>query len=148
MFVISLLHSDKDPPNRRVFIFLRFYMLTFEETKQFYKSSAWKLFRARILRRDAYTCQYSKRYGKLVEAKVVHHILPLEFYPEHRLKAWNLISLSNAAHEKLHNRNSHTLSLEGWRLMEKTAQAQGITLTREDQIICLGLGENDTTAGG
>lgn len=116
-------------------------MLTFEETKQFYKSSVWKLLRARVLRRDQYLCQYNKRFGKFTPATVVHHIMPLEFYPEHRLKGWNLISLSNAAHEKMHNRNDHTLTLEGWRLMEKTAQAQGIVLTREDKIICLGLVE-------
>lgn len=117
-------------------------MYSFEETKQFYKSGAWKLQRARVLRRDGYLCQYFKRYGKIKPAKVVHHILPLEFYPEHRLKPWNLISLSNEAHEKLHNRNDHTLTLEGWRLMEKTAQAQGIKLTANDKVICLGLTEN------
>lgn len=122
------------------FFLFEVLMLTFEETKQFYKSPAWKLLRARVLRRDKYICQYNKRYGKVVEAKVVHHILPLEFYPEHRLKQWNLISLSTGAHERLHNRNEHTLTLEGWRLMEKTAQDQGITLTNEDKVICLGLG--------
>lgn len=116
-------------------------MLTFEETKQFYKSSAWKLARARALRRDGYICQLNKRYGKAIEAQVVHHILPLEFYPEHRLKPWNLISLSTAAHESLHNRNEHTLTIEGWRLMEKTAQAQGIELTSKDRALCLGLTE-------
>ena len=118
-------------------------MLTFEETKQFYKSGSWKLARARVLRRDAYLCQYNKRYGKLTPAKVVHHILPLEFYPQYKLQAWNLISLSTAAHERLHNRNEHTLSLEGWRLMEKTAQRQGIKLTSQDKVICLGLTEKD-----
>ena len=117
-------------------------MYSFEETKEFYKSSAWKYQRARVLRRDKYICQYNKRFGKLTPAKLVHHILPLEFYPEHRLKPWNLISLSTGAHEKLHNRGDHTLSLEGWRLMEKTAQAQGITLTAEDKVICLGLTED------
>lgn len=116
-------------------------MLTFEETKQFYKSGAWTLARSRILRRDAYLCQYNKRFGKFVPAKVVHHIFPLEFYPQYKLQQWNLISLSNAAHEKLHNRGDHTLSLEGWRLMEKTAQAQGIKLTAQDKVICLGLSE-------
>lgn len=114
-------------------------MLTFNETKQFYKSDTWVKMRARILRRDLYTCQYNKRYGKLVPAKVVHHILPLEYYPEYRLKAWNLISLSTAAHERLHNRNEHTLTIEGWRLAEKTAQAQGIKLTAEDKARCLGM---------
>ena len=119
-------------------------MLTFEETKQFYKSPAWQSCRARILRRDQYLCQYDKRYGKLTPAKVVHHILPLEFYPDHKLKAWNLISLSTAAHEKLHNRNGHTLTLEGWRLAEKTAQAQGIKLTNEDKAVCLGMSAINT----
>ena len=119
-------------------------MLTYTDKRKFYDSGNWKMARARVMRRDAYLCQMSKRYGKLRPAKVAHHIFPLELYPEYRLKDWNLISLSNDWHEKMHNRDGHTLSLTGWRLLEKTAARQGIKLTREDKAKCLGM--TDPTA--
>ena len=51
--------------------------MTREQIEQFYQSGIWKRKRAMILRRDGYMCQLSKRYGKRVEAEVVHHIFPL-----------------------------------------------------------------------
>lgn len=112
---------------------------TYTDKRKFYNSGVWSYARNRVLRRDAFLCQMSKRYGKFRPAKVVHHIFPLEYYPEYRLKEWNLISLSVEWHEKLHDRTGHRLSYEGWRLLEKTAAKNKITLTREDKAKCLGL---------
>ena len=113
-------------------------MFTYTDKRKFYDSGSWKLLRGRIMRRDGYMCQMSKRYGKLKPAKVVHHIFPLEYYPEYSRMQWNLIALSNEWHEKMHERDGHNLSIEGWRLLEKTARAQGITLTPDDKHKCLG----------
>ena len=99
---------------------------TMTEDKAFYKSQAWKTKREAILRRDKYQCQYMKRYGKAREAQHVHHIVPLEYYPEFRLCSWNLISLSTEAHNRMHDRETHELTAEGQRLLEKTARAQGL----------------------
>lgn len=114
-------------------------MFTYTDKREFYDSGAWKMLRGRIMRRDGYMCQMSKRYGKIKPAKVVHHIFPLEYYPEYRTQQWNLISLSVEWHEKMHNRDGHLLSIEGWRLLEKTAKAKGITLTPKDKHKCLGM---------
>ncbi|MFR3430829.1 MAG: hypothetical protein ACLTTH_12420 [Holdemanella porci] len=38
--------------------------------------------------------QISKRYGRRVEAEVVHHIYPADEYPEYRFCDWNLISIA------------------------------------------------------
>ena len=83
-----------------------------------YKSKRWIHKREAILRRDKYQCQLSKRYGKIRQAEVVHHIFPVlcerrdrlqEYLREHGVEtiihypipphqqpcyaAWNSISL-------------------------------------------------------
>jgi 5-methylcytosine-specific restriction endonuclease McrA len=78
--------------------------------KDFYKSTKWKRKRNNILKRDDYMCQESKRYGKTVSATTVHHIYPLEYYPELAFIDWNLISLSNIKHNSMHDRDTHELT--------------------------------------
>ena len=87
-----------------------------------YHGSKWDRKRAKILRRDGYQCQLSKRYGKMVEATVVHHIFPAEDFPEYQWEDWNLISVSSEWHNKLHDRVSGALSKSGRELMERTAR--------------------------
>lgn len=72
--------------------------------ENFYKTKQWKKKREAILRRDRYQCQDAKRYGKYREATTVHHIYPLDKYPELALENWNLISLSAEHHNKMHDR--------------------------------------------
>ncbi len=71
---------------------------------RFHKSKQWERKRLAILRRDRYLCQEAKRYGRSEPAKVVHHIYPVEQYPELAYTDWNLISLSEANHNKMHDR--------------------------------------------
>lgn len=85
-----------------------------------YKSKRWVHLRERILRRDSYTCQYNKRYGRMVQADTVHHIFPADEYPQYQWEAWNLISLSRDAHNKMHDRDTHELTREGRELLERT----------------------------
>ena len=84
-----------------------------------YTSRRWLRLREKILRRDGYTCQYYKRYGKHKQANTVHHIYPAELYPEYEWCEWNLISLSKEAHNMMHDRDSHNLTAEGKRLMNR-----------------------------
>lgn len=93
-----------------------------------YNSKRWERKRARILRRDGYMCQLSKRYGKMVPADTVHHIFPVSQYPKYQWEDWNLISVSGAWHNKLHDRNSDHLTEAGMELMQKTARRQGIEI--------------------
>src|SRR5690606_3322743 len=78
-----------------------------------YKSNKWIKKRAKILRRDEYLCQESKRYGKSVQADTVHHIYPVELYPELAFVDWNLLSLSHRQHNAMHIRDSHELTDKG-----------------------------------
>ena len=97
-----------------------------KQIEQFYVSKKWKRKRNAILRRDEYRCQLSKRYGKNETAEVVHHIFPIEEYPQYALMNWNLISLSRTMHNTLHDRSTNKLTEEGINLMERTARRQKI----------------------
>lgn len=84
-----------------------------KQVNRFYKSSKWKRKRETILRRDEYQCRQCRRYGKTTAANTVHHIYPLEQYPEFALVSQNLISLCNACHEQMHDRLSGELTQLG-----------------------------------
>lgn len=86
----------------------------------YYKSSKWKRLAKRAMIRDNYQCQISKRYGKNVPAKVVHHIYPVEHFPEYAYSLWNLICLSEAEHNRVHDRKTGKLTEAGLNLMRRT----------------------------
>ena len=85
-----------------------------------YFGAKWRRLAAQAMRRDGYMCQLSRRYGKRVPAEVVHHIYPVDEYPEYAYCLWNLISLSRAMHNRLHDRNTDKLTAEGVALMRRT----------------------------
>jgi 5-methylcytosine-specific restriction protein A len=84
-----------------------------------YKDKRWVSKRCKVLKRDEYLCQESKRYGKSVEATTVHHIYPVEYYPELALVDWNLISLSSKIHNAMHIRDSHEITELGKQWQER-----------------------------
>ncbi len=84
-----------------------------------YKTKKWQKLRRYVLMRDKYLCQLEVRYGKRIDAEVVHHIFPVEEYPELFFNSDNLISLSKKAHNKMHNRMTDEITPEGRRLQEK-----------------------------
>ena len=88
----------------------------------------WKKLREFVLRRDKYLDQIDLRFGKRTEANTVHHIFPRELFPQFTYQAWNLISVSHATHNKLHVRDSHKLTAQGFELLQRTARRQGINV--------------------
>ena len=88
----------------------------------FYLSTRWRKKRDRILRRDSYLCQVSKRYGKMRAATTVHHIFPRDEFPEYEWQDWNLIAVCTEAHDTLHNRANGRLSAAGIDLANRTAR--------------------------
>lgn len=96
--------------------------------ESFYKSKRWQRMRKAILQRDFYLCQESKRFGKMVQANTVHHIFPMEDYPQYRWESWNLISLSADVHNEMHDRVTRELTDKGRELMERTARKRGIQI--------------------
>ena len=89
-----------------------------------YQGAKWKKKREHILRMDGYVCQIARRYGRSEEASVVHHIYPAEEYPEWAWCDWNLISVSQATHNKLENRRTGELTEMGMRLQRRTVPGE------------------------
>lgn len=83
-------------------------------------SDRWRKLRKNVLKRDKWTCQHFKRYGKRIDATRVHHIYPVKDYPEYAWCEWNLISLSAKAHELMHIRETGELSEIGKALQNRT----------------------------
>lgn len=88
-----------------------------------YKSKRWLRLRARVLREDGYRCQYARRFGRIEEASHVHHIWPAEDFPEYALCRWNLISLSQASHNAMHDRTTGKLTAIGEALRRQIGRA-------------------------
>ena len=99
-----------------------------KEKNSFYDSAKWREKKGRILRRDGYQCQISKRFGRAVPAELVHHIFPLKEFPEYALENWNLISLSWKEHNKLHDRQTDELTEQGRQLLLRTARKNNIAV--------------------
>lgn len=79
----------------------------------FYLSAKWKHKRARVMRLYHYEDAELARYGKHVEATMVHHIYPLEDYPELAMQTWNLIPLTTATHNRMHDRTTNKVTALG-----------------------------------
>ena len=85
-----------------------------------YYGRKWKKKRKHILRLDGYVDKIEKRYGRTVEATVVHHIYPADEYPEYAWCDWNLISISLATHNRLEDRKTGKLTKLGLELQRDT----------------------------
>lgn len=94
-------------------------------SREFYTGKRWRHLREVILRRDCYTDQLDKRYGKFRPADNVHHIFPREEFPEYQYEPWNLISLSHKNHMAMHIPSSGELSPAGVELLKRTARKFG-----------------------
>lgn len=73
-----------------------------KKVNPFYKTTAWLKCREAILIRDHYLCQPCLRKGRVTTANTVHHIKPLEDYPELALDEENLESICPSCHNKEH----------------------------------------------
>ena len=69
----------------------------------------------------------------MIPAEVVHHIFPREIFPEYQWAEWNLISISNKAHEAMHYRSTKELTDKGKELLIRTARKQGIDLDQVEK---------------
>ena len=93
-----------------------------------YNTKAWKRKRAAILRRDKYRSQIAARYGRNEPGDTVHHILPVDTFPEYRWADWNLVTITRAEHNRLHDRETNKLTDEGLDLARRTAARRGLNV--------------------
>ena len=85
-----------------------------------YNSPRWRRLRERVLRKAEYRCQWARRYGRREEATTAHHIWPAEEFPEFAWCEWNLIALSQASHNAMHDRTTGKLTEFGEQLRRRT----------------------------
>ena len=93
-----------------------------------YKEPRWVELRKKVLVRDKYIDHYLKRYGKLKNADIVHHIFPVKGFPEYQYCEWNLISVSRATHNLFHDRDTDELTDIGKELLIRTARRNNIDI--------------------
>lgn len=98
------------------------------EAEKFYSSPRWQSLRKAILRRDGYMDKVVWRYGRRTPAEVVHHIFPRQEYPELEWTPWNLISVSRATHNRLHDRDTDELTELGEDLLRRAARKNGVQI--------------------
>lgn len=84
-----------------------------------YRNVKWRNKREVILKRDVYLCRECKRYGKTTQATTVHHIKPVEHYPELTYSTNNLYSLCSKCHNEMHDRNTDELTSKGKSLVSR-----------------------------
>lgn len=94
-------------------------VLNKSERNNFYWSNSWRKMTQYILERDHYECQVCKHEGKAtVKASgaklIVHHIKPLEFYPEDKLDADNLVTVCIQCHNAIHFKASTSQWDDEW----------------------------------
>src|SRR5690554_2336937 len=85
---------------------------------RFYATKAWKQIRLERLSKDNYLCQRCKKKGLITAGTTVHHVKPLEDYPELALDINNLTSLCNTCHEQIEKRRQR------WREKKKGKKKQ------------------------
>ena len=85
-----------------------------------YTCARWRRLRNSVLVAAGWRCQYFRRFGRMVEADRVHHIWPVEEFPEYAWCRWNLIALSLEAHMKMHVPGGRGLSALGEQLRRRT----------------------------
>ena len=93
---------------------------------EFYDDPKWKRIRQSVLRRDGYMDREAKRFGKVKQAEVVHHIFPKDEFPEYAFSVWNLISLSRQTHNEMHDRETDELTEKGRDLLLRTARRNNV----------------------
>ena len=103
--------------------------------KQFYKTNKWVALRNTALIRDKYMCQCCKANNKAVNATCVHHIFPIERYPDYKYELWNLMSLCDKCHDEMHNHYTGELSKKGMLFLRSIAAVKGIQISCKDETI-------------
>ena len=96
-----------------------------------YSNRKWRSKRAYILKRDKYKCQECIRYGRTANADTVHHIYEAGKHSDLRYTNWNLVSLCNTCHNKMHDRETKTLTEKGLQWQQLVRRAYKRSLLQE-----------------
>lgn len=77
-----------------------------DQRNKFYWSTDWINLKRYVLLRDNFECQVCKQNGLVTlrntSRLIVHHIYPLEYYPDKRLDESNLLTVCQSCHNAIH----------------------------------------------
>lgn len=104
---------------------MSFSFVTMKTADPFYKSTRWEHLREKVMRRDGYRCRECIRFGKFKQGEMVHHAVPREDFPELQWEPWNLVTLCNQCHDRMHLRVSNELSKAGIDLATRILRSEG-----------------------
>lgn len=90
-----------------------FLYMVYKEVRKNLRTKKWIKFRDRIMREHDYLCQESLRYGRRVQAEMVHHIYPVSEYPELEFEKWNCLPILNKIHNTFHDRTNDKIVGQG-----------------------------------
>lgn len=93
-----------------------------ERSNKFMTSWTWRTKRKQVLERDGHQCQICNK-----PARIVHHIFPLDEFPEYGMNDWNLVSLCCSCHNRIDSARSE-LSDAGKKMLRDTALKQGVPI--------------------
>ena len=96
-----------------------------QKNDDFYSAAKWRHCAARAMSRANYQDKVAARYGKMIQAEMVHHALPLEDFPEYAYDPRNLVPVSRGTHRGLHL-DDGGLSKEGVNVARRAARQIGI----------------------
>ena len=96
--------------------------------EKIYTSGKWRKLAARVLSYYNYQDQVKKRFGKMVQAEMVHHALPAEDFPEYFFETKNLVPVSRSTHRGLHN-DDGTLTAAGIDVARRAARKIGVDVS-------------------
>lgn len=83
----------------------KFYDKYKRKNKEIYHSKQWMMTRQTVLAMQDYICLYTFfKYGKIIKATLVHHIIELNDDKSLAYDLENLIAVCNDAHNEIHNR--------------------------------------------
>ena len=86
-----------------------------------HNTKRWKRKSLAIRRKDKYMDMVALRFfNQRREGTMVHHIYPVDEYPEYAFCDWNLITVSADTHNKLENRTTGELTALGQMLQRHT----------------------------
>lgn len=68
------------------------------EQTNFYRTRQWSALRLQVLEQQHYLCQYCQAQGRVKPAKVVDHIVPVEFSYDKKANIDNLATICSSCH--------------------------------------------------
>lgn len=96
------------------------------KNRGFYHTPAWRKLRVVALQRDHYLCQACLKKHRFTKATEVHHIKPLEDFPELGLDLDNLMSLCWQCHEETKDHGRHVSTVPSGVRVIKIASDDGL----------------------